>query len=114
MSDNLFFKTFVIDIDGTICTQNGSNYQDAEPIFEVIEIANNLFKEGHRIVYFTARGTTTGIDWTDLTKNQLLRWGVLHTSLIMGKPFGDFYIDDKGLSISNFLNYKGEENSKLN
>jgi phosphatidate phosphatase PAH1 len=114
VADNFSIKTYVIDIDGTICTQNGSNYQDAEPVFEVIEVANSLFKNGHQIVYFTARGTTTGIDWTDLTKSQLLQWGALHTKLIMGKPFADFYIDDKSLSISNFLNHKGEENFKLN
>jgi len=31
---------------------------------------------GHRIVIHTARGTATGIDWDDLTRGQLKRWGV--------------------------------------
>ena len=37
---------------------------------------NKLYDEGHTVVYWTARGSTTGIDWGDLTQNQLKEWGL--------------------------------------
>jgi histidinol phosphatase-like enzyme len=96
-------KTIVIDIDGTICSQNGANYAEAQPYTRVILAINKSFEMGHRIVLFTARGSTTGIDWTELTTAQLKLWKVKYSELRLGKPFGDYYVDDKNLSISEFL-----------
>ena len=96
-------KTYVLDIDGTICSQDGSNYESARPHIEVINMANSLYEKGHEIVYFTARGSTTGIDWTELTEMQLSQWGAKYHKLQLGKPFGDFYVDDKGMSITDFI-----------
>lgn len=95
-------KTFVIDIDGTICTNTEGDYVNAEPLHEIINKINYLYRLGHKIVLFTARGTTTGLDWREITENQLQNWGVNFTELILGKPFGNYYIDDKSLSISDF------------
>jgi hypothetical protein len=104
-------KTFVIDIDGTICSQNGADYPSASPNSQVINRANQLYYAGHQIIYFTARGSTTGIDWTDLTKTQLESWGVKYHELIMGKPYGDYYVDDKAVLPNHFLedNLDGDE-----
>ena len=44
---------------------------------------------------FTARGTTTGVDWEDLTRKQLETWNVSYDDLLFGKPEADVYIDDK-------------------
>jgi histidinol phosphatase-like enzyme len=96
-------KTYVLDIDGTICSQDGSNYESATPNDEVIRVANSLYEQGNEIIYFTARGSTTGIDWREITEGQLNKWGAKYHKLQLGKPFGDFYIDDKGMSISDFL-----------
>lgn len=63
-----------------------------------IEHVNQLFAAGHVIKFFTARGSTTGIDWRQVTEEQLLNWGVKYHELIMGKPFADFFIDDKATS----------------
>jgi hypothetical protein len=49
------------------------------------------------------RGYVTGIDWTNLTKNQLTSWGVKHHELILGKPFADIYIDDGGKTDRDFF-----------
>ena len=98
-------KTYVIDIDGTICTQDGANYASAEPINSNIEVANKLFDAGHRIIYFTARGSTTGIDWQKLTESQFAKWGVKFHELKLGKPYGDFYVDDKAVPLSEFQNH---------
>ena len=40
------------------------------------------------------------------TKNQLDTWGVKYHSLFLGKPSGDFYIDDKGIKDEDFFTNK--------
>ena len=61
-----------VDIDDTICTYEGErHYPNAVPIKERIQKINDLYDQGHQIIYWTARGGTTGIDWTELTHNQL-------------------------------------------
>ena len=54
-----------IDIDDTICKNPKQlDYSASIPIKENIEKANKLYDEGHLIVYWTARGSSTGIDWS--------------------------------------------------
>ena len=86
---------YVFDIDGTICTNTFGEYDKAIPFQERIDGINYLYNKGQTIKMFTARGSTTQKDWTDLTKKQLKHWGVKYHELIMGKPYGDFFIDDK-------------------
>ena len=88
-----------VDIDDTICKGGTSeDYSKAEPIIERINKVNNLFSSGHTIVYWTARGTKTGINWYNLTRNQLEEWGCLYSELRMGKPNYDLFIDDKNIN----------------
>jgi hypothetical protein len=57
---------------------------------------NKLYEEGNEITYYTARGTVTGIDWLDITKNQLNKWGCKYHKLNIGnKPDYDLLICDK-------------------
>lgn len=79
--------TIFVDIDGTICSQE-KNYADAKPYKHKITRINNLYKKGHIITYWTSRGGTSGIDWSELTKNQLQEWGCLYHELRFDKPFG--------------------------
>ena len=37
------------------------------------------------------------------TAEQLVRWGCMFTDLFLGKPAGDFYIDDKGMDLNDFF-----------
>jgi hypothetical protein len=88
-----------IDIDETICeTPKSRDYAKAIPLQENIEKANKLFEEGNTVIYWTARGTGTGIDWSDLTKSQLAIWGVRYHDLKFGKPVYDLFIDDKNMN----------------
>lgn len=90
-------KTYVVDIDNTICTQE-KDYNKARPLLKRIIKLNELYLKGHDIIYFTARGSETGIDWEEVTLQQFKKWHVLYTKLLFGKPAGDVYIDDKAIS----------------
>ena len=90
---------YVIDIDGVIASiVDDLDYSKAKPIRHNIARFNKLYDRGHQIVYFTARGTETGIDWSRETASQLKRWGVKYHNLLFGKPAADYYIDDKLIS----------------
>ena len=92
-----------IDIDETICGYKGKrDYPKAIPIIRNIVKANKLYDEGHTIVYWTARGAVTGIDWTELTKEQLDKWGAKHHELKLDKPFYDIFIDDKNINVKDW------------
>lgn len=94
---------YIVDIDGTICANTNGAYKDATPYPERIEHFNRLFDQGHEIHYWTARGGNTGLDWTDLTTYQLKSWGAKYTSLKLGKPPYDYWIDDKAINVENYF-----------
>jgi hypothetical protein len=96
-------KTYCFDIDGTVCSNTYGKYNLAKPNKHFIEIINALFQKGHKIIFYTSRGYTTGIDWAKTTKEQLKRWGVKYHQLIFGKPEADFYIDDRAIHSDDFL-----------
>lgn len=96
-------KTYCIDIDGTICTNTEGSYKEAKPHLERISQVNKLYDNGSKIIYFTARGSTTGIDWSKVTSAQLDEWGCKYHELIFNKPFADYYIDDKSLDLFNWF-----------
>jgi len=95
-------KIFCFDIDETICKSIDQNYLNATPILERVRKINALFEDGNIIKLYTARGSKTGIDWTDKTLKQLSDWGVKYHELNLGKPFADYYIDDKAISDTDF------------
>ncbi len=86
-----------VDIDETICYYEGKrNYPEALPMPENIAKINKLYEEGNEIIYYTARGTVTGIDWLEMTKSQLKKWGCKYHKLDVGnKPDYDLLICDK-------------------
>ena len=85
----------MIDIDHTICDNQNSDYHSSVPYYHRIAQINRLFDEGHTIIYWTARGGSSGIDWTELTHQQLDAWGCKGNELIMNKPSYDVWVDDK-------------------
>lgn len=86
-----------VDIDETICFYEGErSYEKAIPNLENIEKICILYEQGHTITYWTARGSVTGIDWYDVTKQQLDEWGCKYHHLSVGeKPPYDLLICDK-------------------
>jgi len=104
-------KTYIFDIDDTICRTNGSDYDNSRPILERIAVVNELYDQGHTIFFLTARGMCRNDnnqmdainELYDLTHDQLVRWGLRFHRLFLGKPTGDYYIDDKGVKDSDFF-----------
>jgi len=94
-------KTYVIDIDGTICNTKTLDYAKSTPIQNRINYFNNLYAEGNFIIYQTARGYVSKIDWKEETEKQLTSWGVKYDELKFNKPNADIYIDDKALNIND-------------
>ncbi len=100
--------TLCFDMDGVICTlAPTTQYDIAQPREDVVALMRSLHELGHRIVIATARGSTTGIDWGDLTRRQLAQWGVPYHDLHFGKPAADLYIDDRIVSAAQLKRMAG-------
>ena len=105
-------STYVFDLDGTLCSNTNGDYLTAQPQLDRIPIVNQLYKEGHTIIILTARGmgrsgnnrAIAESEWAEITAGQLKAWGVFYHELHLGKPAGDFYIDDKAIRDKDFFN----------
>lgn len=95
--------SYVVDIDGTICITKDGNYFSSKPIKSRIEKLNKLYDEGNEIIYHTARGYKSGINWREHTERQLKSWGVKYTKLFLKKPFGILYIGDNYINDKDFF-----------
>jgi quercetin dioxygenase-like cupin family protein len=107
-------KRYFIDLDNTLCKTENSDYINSSPIIERIKYVNELKTSDNHITIWTARGATSGIDHSELTKKQLTEWGVNYDELLMGKPNYDFYIDDKSFNVDTYwpLPKEGDTKSK--
>jgi len=87
---------YIFDIDGTIADTMGDNYEEAIPDEAMITLVNMLYDREHTIVFITARGTSSGIDYTELTEKQLKDWGVNYDALQFGKIITDWAQNPEG------------------
>ena len=93
-----------VDIDETICiSPPDRDYSKAKPIFERINKMNELYDEGNTIIYWTARGSGSGLDWKETTENQFKEWCVKYHELRLGKPTYDLFICDKAMNSDMFF-----------
>ena len=106
------FNTFVIDIDDTIAFHETREVENAAADLRVINKINELYDKGWRIILFTARGDRSCntleekiAKYETVTKNWLEANGVKYTELLFGKPNADYYVDDKNMSIEDFLKF---------
>jgi len=102
---------YCFDLDDTICrprhSANNSHekYAQAEPNPEIIERIQVIHKSGHTVIIHTARRMLTHKgdlakiekDVGDITRSWLARHRVPYDQLIFGKPYADYYIDDKAV-----------------
>ena len=104
-SDGEKQKVALIDIDETICFYSDTRRYDlSEPNYKNIDKINKLYDSGWKIIYWTARGSVSGKDYSQHTANQLKDWGCKYHELTTGtspnpKPHFDLLIDDKAKRI---------------
>ena len=90
---------YAFDIDNTLVATTGSDYENSSPIQHRIDKVNSLYYAGNTIYLFTGRGTASGKDYRKLTEEQMSRFGVKYHKLIFGKPYVDYFVDDKAISL---------------
>ena len=98
-----------VDIDETICFYKDiRKYDLAIPHKNNINKINKLYDEGWEIVYWTARGAYSGVDYFEFTNSQLKKWGCKYNKLICGKDKGSFdlVIDNKAKRIEELEPHK--------
>jgi uncharacterized HAD superfamily protein len=101
---------YSIDIDGVITDKLSWSFVDSyermykmlmniKPNKRGIKAVNKLYNKGHIIILHTSRL------WHDFkaTTEWLKKHKVKYHTLVMGKPTADYYIDDKNLSMEEFL-----------
>lgn len=110
-------KIIYVDVDSTICHCDGDydanktyvggykapDYNTCIPYKKRIEKVNKLYDDGYFILYWTARGTMTQVDWRELTEKQLKGWGCKYHKLVLKKPCYDLFIDDKNINSESFF-----------
>ena len=110
---------YCVDIDSTICTPGTCGncvYEGSTPKRDRIAVINELYENGHYIIYFTARamGRSSMLPHDEakekaeqllkpLTKCQLDIWGCKYHELIFGKPHADIFIDDKAMNSEDYF-----------
>ena len=90
-------KVYNIDFDGTLTT--GEYTDDPNNHIDIIDRVRELYFSGHIIIIWSARLWTDAswmISW--LIKNEVPFHGVM-----MGKGGTDYYVDDKAITLENFI-----------
>lgn len=89
----------IIDLDGTICTEEKMFSRSlAKPLTGAVEAVNFLYENGHTIIIYSAR---LWIEY-EMTFKWLQDNGVKFHQLVLGKPQGDVWIDDRALTFTNW------------
>lgn len=101
----------VFDLDDTISVHYNRDFANAVPVMETVEKIRKLKGDGCEIYIYSARGQNSCKGDLALiekrNREQIEDWlekhNVPYDRLIFGKPLGDLYVDDKGISLAEFL-----------
>jgi len=89
----------IVDLDGTLCTEERQFSRSlASPLPGAVEGVNALYRQGHTIIIYSAR------TWAEfeMTTHWLKTNGFLYHQLMLGKPVGDVWIDDRALRFTSW------------
>ncbi len=89
----------IIDLDGTICTEEKQFSRSlARPLPGASGQISRLMEEGHTVIIYSARS------WQEfeMTRDWLARYQIPYSQLVMGKPTGDLWIDDRAVRFTNW------------
>jgi len=113
-------KRLIVDLDDTLCRTKNGDYKNSIPVDEMIAKLREYKSDGFEIVINTSRNVRTYennigkinantlpiiIEWLDTHK-------VPYDEVVLAKPwcgFDGFYIDDKSVRPSEFLNMNYDE-----
>ena len=93
----------IIDLDGTICSEEKQFSRAlAKPLLNSVETINSLKDQGHTIIIYSSR------TWAEyeVTEAWLKENGYKYDQLVLGKPQGDFWIDDRAIRFLNWSQVK--------
>lgn len=114
LSDTTKYNTFVIDIDDTISFTYNRDFENSEANQPVIDKINELYDKGWQIILYTARGAKScntleerEKKYKEVTEDWLQRHNVRYNELVFGKMNADYYVDDKNISIEEFIQFRG-------
>lgn len=110
----------VVDLDDTLSYTINGDYENSKPIVPVIEMLRKYKEEGFQIVIYSSRQMRTyngqlgkiNINTLPNIINWLTKHNVPYDEIIVGKPwcgYDGFYIDDKAIRPSEFLNMSYDE-----
>lgn len=105
-------KTIVCDVDHTILFTKNRDYDNSIPNHAVCNKLREAKDSGWRIVLYTARGMGRSGGNISLVaeevKSEIIRFcekfSVPFDELVVGKPWGRYYVDDKALRPDEFAN----------
>ena len=66
-------KKIFVDIDNTICFTNGWDYEKSIPNVLNIKKVNKYYNDGHNVIYWSARGSSRGLERDLLDRIDRLR-----------------------------------------
>lgn len=113
-------QKLIVDIDNTLCVTTDSNYENSKPVTSVINKLKEYKNLGFTIVLFSSRNMRTfesnigkiNIHTVPNLVNWLHKFEVPFDELVIGKPWcgnDGFYIDDRAIRPSEFLNLSYDE-----
>ena len=109
IDDKIYKGRIVFDFDGVICVNNAWPYSDARPYHYAIEQINRAALEKWYIVICTARymirANGNQAEANRLGKAEAMMWlrkfGVIFNEVVLGKPSGVMYVDDRACRVES-------------
>ena len=89
----------IIDLDGTICSEEKTYSRSMAQVKPgAREYLSRMHSEGHTIIIYSAR------TWQEyeMTAHWLQTNQIPYHQLILGKPIGDYWIDDRAIAFESW------------
>ena len=113
-------KKIVIDLDDTISITENGKYLESIPNLQVVEKLREYKELGYDIVIHSSRNIRTynnnigeiNVHTLPVVIDFLNKYNIPYEQIIMGKHwpgYGGFYVDDKSIRQSEFVNKTEEE-----
>jgi capsule biosynthesis phosphatase len=103
-------KTIVFDVDDTILTTINRDYENSQPKMEVVVGIRAMKKAGWTIILNTARGMGRSNGNIESVRQEVIeeienfctKYDVPYDTIMIGKPWAAYYVDDKAMTPSQF------------